>query len=340
MNRNRNINRAYIPISYRMATLIMFLLSAVNAAMAQEESWEMPRTSWGDPLIQGYWSNSTMVPLQRPEHLGEQAFYTEQELNDILRAEFDDEYGETQAGTPEDVHYQFDDYLMNRTADNITQNLRTSIIVDPPNGRYPELTAAAKQDLEDFRVWRDKYQWDKAQNRTLSERCLIWDQEGPPILPLGYNSTYQFMQTEDYVVLKLEMIHDVRIIPLDGGDPAENSLPQWLGNSRGYWDGDTLVVKTTGYTGRTNMPGLRRAPMSVDAVVEERFTRVDETTIDYQFTVTDPTVWTQPWSGNYPFNAIDGPMFEYACHEGNYGIVNILSGKRTEELDRMRAAEQ
>jgi hypothetical protein len=145
------------------------------------------------------------------------------------------------------------------------------------------------------------------------------------------------VQSEDHVILVHEMMNEARIIPLDGGDPADNSLPQWLGNSRGHWEGDTLVVETTGFSGRTNAPGLRGAPLSTNAHVEERFTRVGNTTIDYSFTVTDPAIWEESWSGNYPFRSIDGPMFEYACHEGNYGIANILSGIRREELDAYEA---
>ena len=139
---------------------------------------------------------------------------------------------------------------------------------------------------------------------------------------------------------QLEMIHDVRIIPLDGGDPSENSLPQWLGNSRGHWEGDTLVVETTGYSGRTNANGMRGVTLSTNTKVEERFTRVSDEQIAYEFTISDPTVWKQSWSGAYPFMKIEGPMFEYACHEGNYGIENILSGKRREELDAYEAARQ
>ena len=318
----------------------LVLMITPGLLLAQDDGWQMPTTSWGDPLIQGYWTNSTMVPLQRPENLGPKAFYTIEEYEENLRAEFEEEYGETQAGTAADVHYQFDDYVMNKTEDTITVNLRTSIITDPPNGRYPELTDRAKARQEEYLAFRRDHQWERAQNRSLSERCLIWDQEGPPILPLGYNSTHQFLQTPDYVILLHEMIHDARIIPLDGGDPAENALPQWLGNSRGHWEGNTLVIETTGFTGRTNTPGLRGMPMSTNAKVTERFTRVSDIAIDYEFTVSDPTVWKQSWSGNYPFNSIDGPMFEYACHEGNYGIVNILSGKRVEELEAMKAASE
>jgi len=307
------------------------------SALSQSESGDMPRTSWGDPVLQGYWTSSTFIPLQRPVELGNKEFFTPEEVAENTRRRMNTEYAETEAGTPEDVHYQFDDYAMNRTEESVTFSERTSIIFDPPNGRYPELTEAAKANMAEYNAWRRDHQWDSAKTRSLSERCLIWDQQGPPILPLGYNSNYQFMQTEDYVILVHEMMNEPRIIPLDGGDPAENALPQWLGNSRGHWEGDTLVVETTGFTGRTNTPNLRGAPMSTNAHVLERFTRVNETTIDYTFTVTDPTVWTAPWSGNFPFRTIDGPQFEYACHEGNYGIVNILSGVRREELDNYEA---
>jgi hypothetical protein len=308
--------------------------------LAQNETWELPRTSWGDPVIQGYWSNSSLVPLQRPAALGSKEFYSLEEYREKLRMAFEGETSETQAGTAADVHYQFDDYLMNRTADSIAPNLRTSIISSPSNGRLPEATDGALARLEAYNAWRTDNQWESAKTRGLSERCLIWGQEGPPMLPLGYNSTYQFMQTENYVILQLEMIHDVRIIPLDGGDPKDNSLPQWLGNSRGHWEGDTLVVETTQFSGRTNANGLRGVSLDSNNHVIERFTRVSENAIDYEFTINDPTVWKQSWSGVYPFKAIDSPMFEYACHEGNYGIENILSGKRREELDRIEAAGQ
>ena len=318
----------------------IFLFSLSSFTNAQQESWEMPRTSWGDPLIQGYWTNSTTVPLQRPQALGTQEFYEPEEVAEILRQRLDTEYANTERGTAADVHYQFDDYSMNKTLDTITANMRTSIIFDPPNGRLPDPTSDALARLDEYNAWREEHQWDSAKTRGLSERCLIWGQEGPPMLPLGYNSTYQFMQTEDYVILQLEMIHDVRIIPLDGGDPSENSLPQWLGNSRAHWEGDTLVVETTSYSGRTDANGMRGVSLDINTFVEERFTRISESEINYEFTITDPTVWKQSWSGTYPFKKIDGPMFEYACHEGNYGIENILSGKRIEELDAMQAANQ
>ncbi len=318
----------------------IFLFSLSSFTNAQQESWEMPRTSWGDPLIQGYWTNSTTVPLQRPQALGTQEFYEPEEVAEILRQRLDTEYANTERGTAADVHYQFDDYRMNKTLDTITANMRTSIIFDPPNGRLPDPTSDALARLDEYNAWREEHQWDSAKTRGLSERCLIWGQEGPPILPLGYNSTYQFMQTEDYVILQLEMIHDVRIIPLDGGDPSENSLPQWLGNSRAHWEGDTLVVETTSYSGRTDANGMRGVSLDTNTFVEERFTRISESEINYEFTITDSTVWKQSWSGTYPFKKIDGPMFEYACHEGNYGIENILSGKRIEELDAMQAANQ
>ncbi len=317
-----------------------FLLCLSSFTYAQQESWAMPRTSWGDPEIQGYWTNSTTVPLERPEALGTQEFYEPEEVAEILRQRLDTEYANTERGTAADVHYQFDDYSMNKTEETITANVRTSIISDPPNGRLPEPTAGALARLDEYNNWREQHQWDSAKTRGLSERCLIWGQEGPPMLPLGYNSTYQFMQTEDYVIVQLEMIHDVRIIPLDGGDPSENSLPQWLGNSRGHWEGDTLVVETTGYSGRTDANGMRGVSLDTDTHVVERFTRISESEIDYQFTISDPTVWKQSWSGTYPFKKIDGPMFEYACHEGNYGIENILSGKRVEELDAIKAGRQ
>lgn len=322
--------------SIQVLVFLFFAAAGLSLARAAD-NWEVPRTSSGHPVLQGYWTNSTVIPLQRPVELGEQAFYTREQAEALLRERL--VITETEAGTQADVHYQFQDYALNRTADTTTPNLRTSIITEPANGRYPEVRPEALAKADEYNSYRREHQWDSAQNRGLSERCIVWGQEGPPMLPLGYNSTYQIVQTEDYVVVVLEMIHDARIIPIDGRDPAIDSFPQWLGNSRGHWEGDTLVVETTGFSGKTNARGVN-APISQNARVTERFTRTSDDLIQYEFTVSDPTVWNQSWSGTYPMMSIDGPMFEYACHEGNYGIVNILSGKRADEREAAKSALQ
>lgn len=297
-------------------------------ARSGAEGWSVPRTSAGHPVLQGYWTNTTVVPFERPAELGEKAFYTQEEADALLRAALAASEEETQPGTTEDVHYQFDDYGLSRAQNPVAYNLRTSILTDPPNGRMPPLTPEAERAAAEIRAWRAEHGFDSVKERSLSERCILWSNEGPPMIPLGYNSNLQIVQTATHVVVLMEMIHDARIIPLRD-TPPDNIHPQWLGNSWGRWEGDTLVVETTGFTGRTTPRGT--APIAQDAHVTERFTRTGPDTILYQFTMNDPTVWQASWSGEYPITAIEGPMFEYACHEGNYGLPNNLSGARAEE---------
>jgi hypothetical protein len=173
--------------------------------------------------------------------------------------------------------------------------------------------------------------FDSAQDRSLSERCILWSHE-VPIVPVGYNSSLQIMQSRGYVAIMTEMFPDPRIVPLDARPPLPSSVPQWLGDSRGHWEGDTLVVETTNFTGKTGISGTdRNLVLSPDAHVVERFKRVDADTLIYRFTVDDPQTWTRPWTVEYPLGKIDGPMFEYACQEGHYGLANTLSGARAEE---------
>ncbi|HEU4619565.1 MAG TPA: hypothetical protein VFV10_16130 [Gammaproteobacteria bacterium] len=300
-----------------------------------ESSWT-GRTSDGQPSLQGYWTNATVVPLQRPEALGDKAFYTEQEAADYARKRLAPQ--RTQAGTTADVHYQLEDYALGNSASDIVKNLRTSLVVDPPNGRIPaalpEAAAKARERAEYQRV----HAFDSAQDRSLSERCILWSHE-IPILPVGYNSSLQIVQSRGYVVVMTEMMPDARIVPLGDRPALPSSVPQWLGDSRGHFEGDTLVVETTNFTGKTAVSGTdRNLVLSPDARVVERFKRIDEKTLLYRFTVDDPKTWTRPWTVEYPMAKIDGPMFEYACQEGNYGLANTLRGARAEEKAAAQAA--
>lgn len=314
----------------------------MGTAVGQQESteWELPRTAEGHPVLQGYWTNSTVVPLERSLELGTQAFYTVEEAANMQNEALALAIGtDTVAGTAADMHYQMDDYALNKSADTIASNLRTSIITSPSNGRFPETTAEAKAEAAAYTTHREEHGYDSAQDRGLSERCLIWANEGPPMLPLGYNSTLQIIQSKGYIAILMEMIHDLRIIPIREQATDTEILPQWLGNSVGHWEGDTLIIETTGFSGKTVPVGIK-AIISVDTQVVERISRSAEGTLNYQFTIEDPSTWESSWSGEYPMQAIDGPMFEYACHEGNYGIVNILNGVRVEERRALEAAKQ
>lgn len=293
----------------------------------------------GRPSLQGYWTSSTVVPLQRPKDLGDKTVFTPQEAAEYRNQRLAPR--DTEPGTTADVHYQLRDYGLDRSQNPVTANLRTSIISDPPNGRLPPVTAAAEAAAKKRAEYRKMHGFDSAQDRPLAERCILWPSEGPPMMPVGYNSNLQIMQSDDYVVIVLEMIHDARVIPLDGRPHLPGTVRQWLGNSRGHWEGDTLVIETTNFTGKTTVSGVgRNLTLSKDARVVERLRRADDNTLLYQFTVDDPNTWTRPWSGEYPLTRIDGPIFEYACHEGNYGLPNTLSGARAQEREAaQRAAE-
>jgi hypothetical protein len=290
-------------------------------------------TSAGKPNFQGHWTNTTVVPLERPRELGDREFYTQDEAEKLLAEALVVE--ETEPGTAADVHYQLVDFGLDRSQNPVVSNLRTSIITDPSNGRLPEATPEARAAADARAAYRRAHGFDSAQDRPLAERCIVWPHEGPPTLPVGYNSNFQIMQTDDHVVVLIEMVHDARVIPLQS-DAVPPGIPQWLGSSRGRWDGDTLVVETTGFTGRTGRGDL---VYSDAARVTERFTLTDENTILYQFTVDDPKTWTAAWSGEYPMTRVEGPMFEYACHEGNYGLAHNLSGARAEEKAAAEAAQ-
>jgi hypothetical protein len=294
------------------------------------------QTSDGQPSIEGYWTNATVVPLQRPEALGDKAFYTEQEAADFARRRLAP--AETQAGTTADVHYQLEDYALGNGSSGIVKNLRTSLVVDPPNGRIPDVVPAAAAKARERAEYQRAHAFDSAEDRSLSERCILWSHE-IPIVPVGYNSSLQIHQSRDYVVIITEMLPDPRIVPLDARPALPSSVPQWLGDGHGHWEGDTLVVETTGFTGKTAISGAdRNLVLSPDARIVERFKRVDADTLRYSFTVNDPRTWTRPWTVEYPMAKIDGPMFEYACQEGNYGLANTLSGARAEEKAAAAAA--
>jgi hypothetical protein len=195
-----------------------------------------------------------------------------------------------------------------------------------PEGRVPPLTPEARDRNQQRQAALRGHEFDGPETRGIQERCIIWGNEGPPMLPPGYNSYVQIVQAPSYVVIEQEMIHDARIIPLDGRPHAPKTIRRWLGDSIGRWDGDTLVVDTTNFTDKINFRGSHE-----NLHVVERFTRVDENTIRYQFTVDDPTTWTSAWSAELPLLRDKGPIYEYACHEANYGMGNNLRGARAKE---------
>ena len=323
------------------------------AGQAATAGWTPPRTPWGDPDLQGAYTNKTITPIERPAELAGQEFLTAEEAATLERevVERNQELlnrpaQRTAATTSVDVGVDgapgfYNNFWLDR---GTASTGRTSIIVDPPDGRVPPLTPEA-QRREDARAAARGMRGpaDTWTDMDLNDRCMLWS-VGPPMFPTGYNNNYLFLQTPDHVVIHVEMIHDTRIIPLDGRPRLGPQVPQWLGEMRGRWEGDTLVVETTNLATTEEGSAFGNDPVRIRAAnggaglrIVERFTRVADDTIRYQFTVEDPSRWTRPWSGELPMRTADGPLFEYACHEGNYSIANVLSGERARE--REAAAE-
>ena len=307
-----------------------------------------PRTPWGHPDLQGAYTNKTITPLQRPAEFAGRELLTAEEMANLQQKAVDRNAELlTRPARRTEVTENLDvgedgapGYYNNFWLDEGTTSTgRTSIIVDPPDGRLPPLTPEARQDEEARLAARSaRGPADTWTDLDLNDRCMLWS-VGPPMLPAGYNSYYLILQTPDYVAIHVEMIHDTRIIPLDGRPRLGRPIPQWLGEMRGRWEGDTLVVETRHIARSAEGSSFSRDAARIRAAnggrteslrVVERFTPVDADTLRYEFTVEDPTRWTRPWSGELPLRRTDESLFEYACHEGNYGLVNILSGARAQ----------
>ncbi|PYR03221.1 MAG: hypothetical protein DMG00_26950 [Acidobacteria bacterium] len=301
----------------------LLAIAFAGSSFASAQTWTPPRMPDGHPDLQGIYTNSSITPLERPKELGAKEFYTEQEADEVQKRALVPAPIAERSGT--EAHYEFTQFGLDRTQSQIAFSLRTSMIIGP-EGRVPPLTPEAQQRNAQRAALAKGHEFDGPENRTIQERCIIWANEGPPMLPAGYNNYLQIVQTPAYVVIMQEMIHDARIIPLDGRPHAAPNIRKWLGDSRGRWEGDTLVVDTTNFTDKTNFRGSRE-----NLHVVERFTRVDEKTVRYEFTVDDPGTWTKPWSAEMPLARDKGPIFEYACHEANYGFANNLKGARALE---------
>jgi len=306
---------------------------AVTAAVpaAAQSTASGPLTAWGDPDIAGVYALYTTAPLERPEQFGEREFLTDEEFAEIERRrasprELNFE-SDTEPGTAADVHYNLDQFALGANEGVSSPNRRTSIVTLPANGRIPAaLPQVAERRTANQARTRGR-EYDGPEFRSLTERCIVWSSTLPPILPGGYNSNMQIFQSPGYVMIQGEM-GDPRVIPTDGRALPENLLPQWNGTSVGRWEGDTLVVETAGFRRET---AWRNSSEKLH--VTEKFTRVDEDTLDYAFTVVDPETWAEPWGGVYPITEMENVLFEYACTEGNYGMANILSGERARERE-------
>ena len=333
---------------------VFALVTPAAPAGAQDQAppdadWTAPRTPWGHPDIQAIWNNGTITPLERPENLAEQAFLSPEEVAALerrARDRVDRENAPSVVRTePLPAGGNVGAYNSYWTEQNtsVVGTHRTSLVTDPENGRLPPLTpeALARITSPESRRLADVQNGAAPaggpEEMGLSERCLWY--RGIPSIPTGYNNNYHFFQGPGYVVILQEHIHDLRVVYLDGRPHLPAGVRQFAGSSRGRWKGDTLVVETTNlrepFIRRWSRPehSLSRGRLSESAVVTERFTRTGPDTLDYAFTVDDPGTWTRPWSGALPYARTDGPMFEFACHEGNYGMLNMMTGSRAEEAE-------
>ena len=343
---------------FAVTVICLIPLSVTAQDPPNADNWTAPRTPDGRPDLQGRWTMATFTPLERPDRFADQEFLTEEEaaaLQEQLTAEgvdplrhdaFSIEDPEVREkavyqvnrrgpGGKGYVHYDNNMWLREERAKGLSSR-RTSLIVDPTDGKLPSLTADAQKRHGQLPAGRNT---DSYEGRTLSERCIVWPHEGPPMLPPSYNDILQIFQTPDYVVIFQEMSNNnPRIVPMDGRPHLPESIRLWPGDSRGHWQGDTLVVETTNFPQEAEYHRNFRFRGSSEALrVVEQFTRVDADRIHYEFTVEDPTSWANAWTAEVPMIRTDKMMFEYACHEGNHGIPNILSIARN--LERQAAEE-
>jgi hypothetical protein len=337
----------------QLLILISIVLAPISISLAQTvEDYVAPKTEWGQPDLQGVWNFNSSTPMQRPQRFGTQEFLTPEEVEqDRVRQEeqriaADAAEAELvlnpQAPPVGDNPGGYNNFWYE--TGGIGENVRTSLIVYPTDGRFPDRvegvavhTANLGDDVEGDRPVLAVFGGigkDGPEDRGLSERCLIGFNAGPPFTGGGYNANVQIFQNKDHAVIMTEMVHDARIVPLDDRGMLDDDIRQWSGDSRGYWDGDSLVVTTRNFTDLT--PSFSRFGNAKDKMLTERFTRTDQFTVEYEWTLEDPSTFTDKIVATMPMTKVGGILYEYGCHEGNYGMQNILRGERM--LERRAAA--
>jgi hypothetical protein len=314
-----------------------------TAGATAAATWAAPRTPDGQPDLQGVWDYRTITPLERPKELGNKAFFTAEEAANYEKDEnrrqnrdlIDPEQGGLQYPAGGVVPYN--EFWYDR-GNKIVGTRRTSLIVDPPDGRLPPMTPEGQKRADERAAEQHATQLghphaDSWEDRPLQERCLVGLNAGPPMHPGAYNNNVGLYQNGQYVVILNEMIHDARVVPPDGRPHLH--IRQWKGDSRGHWEGDTLVVDTINFKRETSFPNS-----TANLHLVERFTRTGPDTLLYEFTVDDPTTWTRPWTAAVPMSKGEAPIYEYACHEGNYAMGSILAGARADEKAAKEAGQK
>ena len=318
--------------------LLWFSLQASQLALAAED-YEVLRTQWGLPDLQGVWNFSSNVPMQRPENFGARQYLTADEISaaQIQRFSLGATGAPTRSASGVEAFYN-DTIWMEKIRG--AGNVRTSLIVFPPNGRIPELAQGIENlpggEIEAAGVRPVRFVIggigrDGPEDRGLSERCLVGFNAGPPLSPSVYNNNLQIVQNRDHVVILTEMVHDARIVKLDNHTVVDENIGLWSGDARGYWDSDTLVVVTQNFNGLTQ--SFDGFGTSKNKVLTERFTRIGPRTINYEFTIDDPSTFTDKLSAIVPMTKVESQLYEYACHEGNYGMANMLRGARRKDAN-------
>ena len=324
-------HRLYASLSAVAVGIAIMSLAAVPAS-AQSDP---PRTAWGQPDLQGVWDFRSITPMQRPTDLAEKEFLTEEEAAELEqnaverdRNAWERDARRTEAGGNVGAYNNF---WMDR-GQKAVGTRRTSLIVYPPNGRMPSTTPAGQERAAARREYSRENPASNPEDFSSGVRCILGFNAGPPFTPSAYNNNMQLFQTPDHVVIMTEMVNTSRVVPLDGTPHLDPDVLQWSGDSRGYWEGDTLVIETR------NFDATKRKwrGTTESARLVERLTRVDAGTLLYEFTVTDPETWTSPWTASVPLVLNPEPMFEYACHEGNYSMEVMLGGTRAEEREAAR----
>src|SRR5262245_12577763 len=328
------MNSRFLISRFVLIGLVTILWQAPSSKAVQVQSVKtqpaakgsIPRTPDGQPDLQGIWSFATITPLERPAELAGKEFFTEKEAADYeaeirTRNNMDRRDGSAEA----DVGRAYNDFWWDRGT-RVVKTRRTSLIIDPADGKIPAMTAAGQERQTERQAANREKEFDGPENRPMAERCIIWPSTGPPMIPTAYNNNIRILQSPGYVTILVEMIHDIRVIPLDNRSHLMQDVRQLKGDSRGHWEGDTLVVETANFTNRTAFRGA-----SENMRLTERFKRLDADTLLYQFTVNDPETFAKPWTVEIPVTKGEAPMFEYACHEGNYAMTGGLAGARTQE---------
>ena len=310
-------------MSVRFIALAAVILtgSLIGQSCAAQSKYTPPRTPDGQPDLQGVWTNVTITPLERPANLAGKEFFTPAEARQYEKDTVDRNNADRRdGGAQADLSRAYNDAWYDRGT-KVVETLRTSLIIDPPDGHIPRKAGAPALAPVGF-----NRPPEGPEDRSLSERCILWATAGPPMMPSFYNNNYQIVQAPGYVTILVEMIHDARIIPLDNRPHVDGGVRQWMGDPRGHWEGNTLVVETTNFNDKTR---FQRAGQNMHLI--ERFTRTAPDTIMYEFTVDDPSAFTRPWTAQIPMKKTEGPIIEYACNEGNYAMEGMLAGARADE---------